>query len=493
MSAAPQSPRNLKLTLILGAARTVGTRLSIKGLGFMNTIIMARMLLPADYGVVAMAMLVVGLIQALMDFGATTALMRKAEVTPDEINSAWTLRIFQSVAVAILMILVAPFATGYFKEPRVEYVLWTLAACVALAGAGNIGVTLAQKQFNFALDFRLLVISKLLSVVATIGAGLYLRDYRALVIGIATGYISGFILSYAMHPYRPRWATNKISEIWAVTKWLMLAGVGGFVLRKGDELMAARIGTTTEFGLYNVGADLGQLPTAEVGPAMLRALLPVLTAIEGGTTAVNSAVLKTVSAVNTITLPIGFGFAAVAAPATALILGPAWTGAVQFVAIFAFAGAIQIIQGPFNTLLLMRGYTKIQNHAVWLEFLVFVVAAMALVPSFSLIGLVWARILGTVVNLIATIVAAHHYCELSLKRTFLTLLRPMTGAVLTYFTVLEVINYINGDFLKICLGIVSGAVIFITWSLASWLIIGKPDGLESTLLSYFDKLFNQKK
>lgn len=480
-----------KRTLILGAAWTVGTRWFMKGLGFLNTVIMARLLLPADYGIVAMAMLVVGLIEALMDFGAATALLRKGEVSRDEINSAWTLRLLQSVCVGLILLAVSPLASSYFKEPRVEYVLWVLAVCVALAGAGNIGFTLAQKEFNFSLEFRIQVIGKSLGVAATISAGYLLRDYRALVIGVATGYISGLILSYLMHPYRPRWNTSKIGEIWAVTKWLMLAGVGGFILRKGDEMLAARIGTTAEFGLYNVGADLGQLPTGEVGPAMLRAFLPVLAAMRGGVDEINSAVLKTVAAVNTITLPIGFGFAAVAVPATNLILGPAWGGAVQFVATFAIAGTLQTMQSPLKTLLLMRGHTKVQSHAVWLEFAVFLVSAAALVPAFFLIGLVWARILGSLANLGATALAARRYCGISLSSTAKAVVRPLLGAVVMYLLVQTVVNHVHGDAMRLGLGIACGAATFTIWSVVSWLTIGRPAGLESTVWSYLQGRKNQ--
>jgi lipopolysaccharide exporter len=480
-----------KRTLILGAAWTVGTRWFMKGLGFLNTVIVARMLLPADYAIVAMAMLVVGLIEALMDFGAPTALLRKGEVSRDEINSAWTLRLLQSMCVGLILLAVSPLAASYFKEPRVEYVLWVLAACVALAGAGNIGFTLAQKEFNFSLEFRIQVIGKSLGVAATISAGYLLRDYRALVIGVATGYISGLILSYLMHPYRPCWNTSKIGEIWAVTKWLMLAGVGGFILRKGDEMLAARIATTAEFGLYNVGADLGQLPSGEVGPAMLRAFLPVLAAMRDGVGEINNAVLKTVAAVNTITLPIGFGFAAVAVPATNLILGPAWGGAVQFVATFAIAGTLQTMQSPFKTLLLLRGHTKVQSHVIWLEFAVFLVSAAALVPAFFLIGLVWARMLGSLANLGATALAARKYCGISLRPVAKAVIRPLLGAIAMYLLVQTVINYVQGDALRLGLGIASGAVTFTLWSVCSWLMTGRPAGLESTVLNYLQGRKNQ--
>jgi len=117
-----------KRTLIRGAVWQVGTRWAIKGIGFFNTVIMARILLPADYGIVAMAMLVVGLIQALMSFGATTALMRKDEISRDEIDSVWTLRTLQSLGMGLVLVLVAVPAATYFKEVRVEYVLWVWRA-----------------------------------------------------------------------------------------------------------------------------------------------------------------------------------------------------------------------------------------------------------------------------------------------------------------------------------------------------------------------------
>jgi len=483
-------PTSLKRTLILGAAWTVATRWSIKGMGFINTMIVARLLLPKDYGVIAMAMLVVGLIQALLDFGAGTALMRKAEVSRDEIDSAWTLRLLQSVVMGLLLLAAAPIAATYFKEPRVEYVLWVLAVCVAFAGAGNIGFVLAQKEFNFTIEFKLQIIGKSLGVAATIISGYLLRDYRALVIGIATGYSSGTIFSYILHPYRPRWNTSKFGEIWAVTKWLMLAGVGGFIMRKGDELIAARMGTTSEYGLYHVGADLGQLPTGEVGPAMLRALLPVLTAIRGGADEVNAAVIKTVAAVTAITFPIGLGFAAVATPACSLILGPSWSSAAQYVAAFALLGTAQIIQSPFSTLLTLRGHTSVQSKAVWLEFAIFLAAAVALVPTFFLTGLVWARLVSTFGNLAFTLMAVKRDCDISLRAVFFAVARPLSGAVLMNLMVQLIITLVNGDLAKLGVGIITGALVFTLWSFCTWWVSGKPAGLESTVMDYID---NDKK
>ena len=119
-----------KRNLIRGAAWTIGTRWGIKGLGFISTIVMARLLLPEDYGLVAMGMLVVGLIQTFVDFGPSTALLRKADVTTDEIDSAWTLSIIQGLGIGLLLMMTTPFAVAYFRETRLTFVLWSLAASV---------------------------------------------------------------------------------------------------------------------------------------------------------------------------------------------------------------------------------------------------------------------------------------------------------------------------------------------------------------------------
>ena len=478
--------RSPKRTLIHGALWAVGARWSIRGIGFINTAIMARLLMPADYGLVAMSMLIVGLTQALMDFGAATALLRKGEVSPSEINSAWSLRILQGVGVALLLALLAPVAAAYFNEPRVQPVLWVLAGCVAVGGAENIGVILAQKAFNFSVEFRVTVISKIISVVATLLSGYFLRDYRALVIGIATGYVASLALGYVLHPYRPRWDTRKMGEIWSVTKWLMLAGVGSFLLRKSDEVAAGRIGSTGDFGLYHTGSDLGRLAVGQLGPAMMRAFLPVLSSIEADVLRTNNAVLKTLAAVNAITLPMGFGMAAIALPFTQLVLGDKWLGAAPFVAIFALVGSAQFLLSPLTALLVLRGHTRTLNTVSWIEFAVFVAAALVLVPQFYLMGMGLARLLASLVNSVVLSLSAKRYCHIALHKLLLSIMRPLIGAALMYFLVTHVLNMNPSDGMQCFMAIMAGALFYSAWLLGSWVILKKPEGLESTVWDALD-------
>lgn len=476
-----------KTNLIRGAAWTIGTRWLIKGLGFINTVIMARLLLPEDYGIVAMGMLVVGLIQTFLDFGPGTALLRKAEVTRDEIDSAWTLGILQGIGAGLALLLVLPLALEYFKEPRLTFVLLALAASVAFISFANIGLVLARKAFIYTLEFKISTTSKFVSVLVTVLAGLMLRDYRALVIGIIAGYTLPVFLSYLWHPYRPRWNTSKIGEIWAITKWLMVARVGEFILRKGDELVAARIGTTHQYGLYNVGSDFGQMPVGEIGPAMLKALLPVLTTLEGNIERTNQAVIKTIAAVNTVIWPIGLGFMAIATQATEIALGSKWLDAVPFISLFALASVLQTMTSPANTLLILHGHTRSQSQIVWIEFASFVMAAIALVPGFHLIGLALARILSSAASSFVTLLYTKKICRLPIAPILKTIARPLAGAVAMYGLVTYLQGIIDAPMPRLAAAILSGAIFFMLWSLLSWQLSGRPEGLESTLMDKVDQ------
>jgi lipopolysaccharide exporter len=479
------APLNPKREFIRGAFWAVGTRWSIKALGFLNTVIMARLLMPEDYGVVAIAMLTVGFIYAFADLGVATALMRKSVLDQDTIDSAWTLKVLQGAAIAGALLLASFWIPVFYDEPRVQTVLRVLAVCVLLEGTSSIGPALAYKSFDFSLEFRVNVISKAVSVLAALGAGIWLRDYRALVIGIAVSYVCTFFLSYALHSFRPRWQINRVPELWAVTKWLMLGSMGGFLMRRSDELIAARIASTAHYGAYHVGADLGRLPVGELGPSLVRAFLPVLASIKSDALRTRAAVLKALAASNALTLPIGFGMAALAVPLTGLVLGNQWNDAVPFVAGFALIAAAQFSISPLNTLLVLYGHTKTQTSVVWIEFAAFVLACIVVVPTFNLMGLVYSRLVAMAVSAVATIAYAQWRCGVSWFAVLKSLYRPLSGAVAMHFVVTWWVADIAPGIQQVLVGASVGALTYTAWMAASWWVAGRPEGLESTLWDAF--------
>lgn len=471
-----------KRAFIAGAFWTVGMRWAVKGIGFINTAIMARLLAPADYGLVAMAMLVVGLIGAFLDMGTEVALLRKDQVSKDEIDSAWTLQAVQGVLIGSVVAAVSIPATLYFEEPRITPMLWVLGACVAIGGLQNVGLVLAQKQLKFQLEFWHSVAAKILSVVATIVAGVTLGDYRALLIGIATGYIGGTLLSYLMHPYRPRWNTREARSIWDVSKWLMVGSMGGYLLGKVDELAAARIGSTAEFGTYNVGADLGSLPVTSIGPAIMQSMLPVLAKLEDQPERTNAAITKVIRALNTITLPLGVGVAALAAPIALVVLGAKWLEAASFIAIFALCGSVRFTVTPLGAQMVLRNHTRIASRMVWFEFAFFIAGALLLAPLYGITGLALARLAALMGNASVVAWTARRCCGISLRPIAFALARPLLGSALMAGVITAATQQLQVPLAQLLVGAAAGGVFFVMWSFITWHVVGRPEGLESTLI-----------
>jgi O-antigen/teichoic acid export membrane protein len=470
------SPRS---TLIKGAVWTVLTRWSIKGIGFLNTVVMARVLVPEDYGLVALATLVVSALQAFVDVGAATALLRKAEVERDEIDSAWTLRLLQCAVTSLVILALSPLAAMFFTEPRLQPLLWAFAAGMLLTGFGNIGPTLALKNYQFTVDFKINVYSKLVSVAATLGSAWWLGDYRALVIGILSGQVSNVLLSYVLHRYRPRWCTSGIAEIWLVTKWLMLANMGTFVLRKGDEIVAGRIASTSDYGLYNVGADLGSMPVQEIGPAMLRALLPVLASIKEDTTRLHGALVKILASVNGLIWGLSATFAVVAPDLTVLILGDKWHAAAVYVAWFAVIASAQTACMPLRSFLTLLGETRSQSSSVWAEFAVFVVSALALVPTAGLMGLVYARLIASVSNGCHLVWLVARDGGVAPRGLVIAVLRPVLSFAVALTVGSWTASHIDAQVARLLAGAVLTVLVYAGVSTLSWWSIGRPEGIES--------------
>ena len=482
------SPGQPKRAFIKGALWTIGGRWLVRVMGVLNTLVLARILMPSDYGVVAMAMLLVGLIQAVSDMGVATALLRNKDADEQDINSAWTLRCLQGLAMAAITIAAAPVAAWFFNEPRVQGVLLILAACMALDGLGSLGWVLAQLRFDFSLDFRLQLISKASGVLAAWGTAVVIADYRALVAGIVATYVVRFFLGYALHPYRPKWTTSRISEIWRVTKWLMLSSTALFLLRRSDELIAAKIAPTASFGAYHVGSDIGRAPVGEIGPPLMKAFLPVLASFREDRERVNAVVLKTIAATSTVTMPVAIGMWSLSTLFVEVVMGSKWLEAAPFLAVYALVSLVQFAANPLSTLLILHGHTQTQSKAAWIELSVFLIATLLLLPGMQLMGLVWARFLASAVNLMSMMAFARKMTGLQTLLVLKAYWRPALGSLIMALVLALFDPFAKAaPWLHLLASVALGMSVYAVWALASWRISGKPEGFESTVFDFLSR------
>ncbi len=125
-----------------------------RSFGFVSTMVLAHLLVPADFGIVAMATSLSALLELLTYFGLDMALLRQRETTEDHFNAVWTLNVLCGCAMAALMIALAIPAAHFYREPRVTAVICALAGVPLIQAFENVGVVNFRKEMRFDREFR---------------------------------------------------------------------------------------------------------------------------------------------------------------------------------------------------------------------------------------------------------------------------------------------------------------------------------------------------
>lgn len=475
-------------SLLRGTAWMIGGRWVTRCIGLVSMVILARLLAPEDYGLIAMAMFSYGLLETIAYAGVDLALMREGTDTPDHFNTAWTVQLIQSSIVALLLLIAAPLTASYFSEPRAVAVIQVMALRALIEGAQNIGIVAFRKELNFAKEFRFMLYSKLANFLVVVVAAYIFRNYWALVLGSVTASIIGLLLSYAMHPYRPRLSLARAKDIWSFSQWLMISRVGSFLNRKADEFIVGGAAGTVAIGNYHLASDLATMPSNELVMPMRRALFPSLTKLIGQPEEFASMVRDSFSAVAALCFAIGFGLMAIAPELVHLFLGSKWLGTIpliQWLAVYgAFSGLTLLLEVP----LWVSGKTSLTALQTWLELVCLVPVAWIAVNSFGAEGAAASR---------AGIAAAMVPCTMYLSArtgsvTFSQLLgaawRPMgAGAIMALVLGVLHLPAALSVALVLLIKVALGAIIYTAVLGALWVAAGRPKGFEANTISQLRK------
>jgi lipopolysaccharide exporter len=481
---------NATASLARGAAWALAMRWSVRGMGLISTSVLARYLKPEDYGLIAMAFLVVGMVEAFLGTGTSQALVRMGnDVGREYIDSAWSMRGIQGIVIGLVLAISAPFASGFFDEPRLTSVLLVLSVCLAVIGFSNIGMTLAFRDLQYRVEFKRVFISKLIGVISTFIGAYFYRDYRALLIGLVAGYIADLLLSYFLHPYRPSWCASKMKELWGVSKWLLMTGVGGFLLHRFDQLVAGKVGTTHQYGLYTVGSDIGVMAAGEIGGTLARPLFPTLANLKHDWPAAENTTLNLLETIVYMVLPLGVGLAMLSTEAAMVLLGPQWLESTPYIAGFALISAVVSCLAPLGTLLTVAGYVKAETTSVWAEFLVFVFFSVVFMNWVGLLGLIYARAIGVFVKGLVLLYYVHAKTNLQLRRLVLVIQNPLISAIcmalVLYFLPRNIFSW---SLINLFALVFVGAFVYIFICILLWRARGKPDGFVKYVFGKLDKI-----
>ncbi|HZL60624.1 MAG TPA: oligosaccharide flippase family protein [Stellaceae bacterium] len=480
-------PQGIARRVAKGALWLLAARWGVRVLGIVSTIMLARLLLPEDYGLVGMATLLYFLVQSASDFSLDMDLIRSGARDRARYDTVWTLEVMRGIANAAVVLLLAVPAAIMLHEPRLPAIAGCIAAISAVSGFANVGVVEFRSDLNFSKEGVYTVLVKLVSFAVAVPAAFMLRNYWALVAGLSAGAAARLALSYVMHPYRPRFSLACFCEVFGFSKWLWFSSQLFFVRTKSDELFVGKFAGIEALGFYRIARAVAEMPTSELITPVMNAIFPGFTRISGAGRSLAEGYLAVLGGGLCLMAPLAFGLLVTADLVLDLGFGRQWAAAAPLLRLLAFAGPLEMFVGNAYAVFLALGRPHLSTYASLTGAGVFLALLAVLVPWFGPIGAALALIGASLAGGIANLYLAQSLLALPKRDLFEALWRPVAAAASMAAFVQAfrgIVPLPEGWQLAACA--VLGAPIYVTVLFTLWATGGYPKGAEATIAAYLE-------
>jgi lipopolysaccharide exporter len=330
-----------------------------RALGLVSIAILARLLTPADFGIVAVAGTVVAAVEILSAFGFDWALLRQRDLSANYLNTAWTLRVLLGLFTLAALALIGPAAAIFYRLPQLTFVLLALGLGSLVGSLENIGTVYFRRDFAFHREFLLRAISKGSGFLVTVIVALIYRSYWALIAGMLAVRAASTLASYALHRYRPRPSLSKARELVGFSSWLLIGNLVDYFSQRFYDLYLGRVFGPTANGLFSVAGELARMPVSEIAAPINRVAYSKYSEDVRANRGLADSYLKTASLIWMISLPMCAGIAAVAPEAVVLILGPRWADAETIIRLLALGTVFTVLTANTHYVYWALGHSRI--------------------------------------------------------------------------------------------------------------------------------------
>jgi len=327
------------------------TNIAEQVFSFSRVIILARLLSPYDFGLVGIALLAVAVLDVLTVTGFEQGLIQKKGDIKSYLDTAWSVAVVRGVILALVLFGVAPLVSTFFESPAVLPILRVTAIYCLLHGLTNIGIVYFRKELDFGKQFIYRLSGTVADLAVAVTAALILRSAWALVFGLLAASAVRCVVSYIIHPYRPRFnfQLGQAKELFKFGKWLLASSIVVFLATQGDDAFVSKVLGITMLGFYQMAFRLGNLAASEIG-VISRVAFPIYSKLQDNIPVLRDTYLKIIRLVNFTAIPFAIGMFILAPQFTQLFLGDKWMPIVLALRIFAVSVIIRVIDGTGGAL-----------------------------------------------------------------------------------------------------------------------------------------------
>ncbi|MEH6649465.1 MAG: MOP flippase family protein [Motiliproteus sp.] len=430
--------------------------------------LLARLLTPADYGLMAMVAVVLGFSSILSDMGVSSAYVQRQYVTERERSSLFWLNVILSGVLTLLLVTLSPVVANWFSDERLTPLLMLSSSIFIISALGQQVRINAEKALNFRPLVVLEVGASLLGFAAAVITAVAGWGVYALIMGAIVTAFSSTVLAWLClaDGWRPLWRFQLIE----IRSYL---GFGGSLVannlvnevnRSIDLLLGGRMLGAVALGLYSLPRQLVFQIQGIVNPVVTRVGFPLIAQVQTDIIQVRSIYLKILNMTAAVNAPLYVGIAFFSPEVISIVLGNQWLAAVDLLSLLAIWGGLRSTGNPVGSLLLGMGRADLSLK--WnLAMLLIVPPVLWGGAQFGTLGLAWALLGFSVVMFVpGWYILVRPLCKVGLVEYTLVTLRPFLLAVVSVVPAYGVANQFDGAVARLIVGVLVAAPLYLVVS-----------------------------
>jgi O-antigen/teichoic acid export membrane protein len=423
-------------------------RMLNRGLGFIRTIILARLLAPEDFGLLGIALLSISTLETFSKTGFDSALIQKKENVKSYLDTAWTVSALRGIVLFSILLFSAPLIASFFNSREATLIIRVIALYTLFAGLRNIGILFFQKELEFNKHFSYEFSATLVDLSVAITLAFILRNVWALVWGGLAASLARLVLSYVIQPYRPRIRIDKegFKELFGFGKWVLTSGILVFLVTQGDDILVGKLLGVTALGLYQMAYTLSNLPATEVTHMISKVTFPAYSKFQEDRPRLKEAYLKVLKCTTFVSFPLAGGIFLFASDFIRIFLGNKWIPMVPAVQVLVLAGLVRSIAATTGPIFHATGKPRIDTIWQIVRLLVLSAFIYPLTLRWGILGTATAVFFSIFVATVGFLVEATKIIDCDINELAKIIILPLlktaivVSSVIVYYSYTTIIN-----------------------------------------------------
>lgn len=480
----PRAEATLSQRTVHAGIWTIGARLSSRIIDLFTLLILARFLGPEDFGLVATAMSVIFIVEAVLELPLSSALVRLPDITSQACNTAFTLGLLRGILVAAIMATLSYPLAHFYGDERLTVLICTLAIAPAMRGM----ISPRMVEFEKILDFRrkgvLELLGKTAAAVVAVATAVATGSYWAIAASTIMTPVVMMVASYVIAPMLPRLTLVDWPLFSDIIGWNFVSQTLTAVNWQIDRILLPRYVDATSFGSFATSNDLASLPSQAIAAPTINPLMAAFVrAREDGR--LQEAYLKSSASLVLMLMPILCFMAVLSGPVVRVLLGEQWDRAAPILASIALIGLIPLPSIPMLPLAMVLGHSRALAIRSLVELSVRVPFSLVGVIFFGIPGAIVARAGGSIAVSVSSFSLMKSIAGLSIRDQLSVFVRPLLS-IIPAVLVLEMcklnLNFDDRLYINFILSGIAYCLTYLAFVYLFWVVARRPAGAEASLV-----------